>query len=101
MKYLARPPILNRGRELFVCELLFRSSLQNSCDGVNLDVASTSVLDTSFLIGFETIKGGHPMFINCPSDFLVRDYVSLFPPKMVVIEILETVKPGQEIVEAC
>jgi c-di-GMP-related signal transduction protein len=101
MKYLARQPILNRGRELFAYELLFRSSLQNSCDGVNLEVASSSVLDTSFLIGFEKITGGHPMFINCPRDFLLRDYVSLFPPKSVVIEILETVKPDQEIVEAC
>lgn len=101
MKYLARQPILNRGRELFAYELLFRGSLQNSCDGVNLEVASTSVLDTSFLIGFEKITGGHPMFINCPRDFLILDYVSLFPPKSTVIEILETVKPDQEIVEAC
>jgi c-di-GMP-related signal transduction protein len=101
MKYLARQPILNRGRELFAYELLFRNSLQNSCDGLNLELASTSVLDTSFLIGFDKITGGHPMFINCPRDFLLRDYVSLFPPKSVVVEILETVKPDQEIIEVC
>src|SRR5579863_6248644 len=101
MKYLARQPILNRARELFAYELLFRSSLQNSCDGVNLEVASTSLLDTSFLIGFERITAGHPMFINCPRDFLVRDYISLFPPKSVVVEILETIKPDQEITEVC
>jgi c-di-GMP-related signal transduction protein len=101
MKYLARQPILNRARELFAYELLFRSSLQNSCDGLDLEMASASVLDTSFLIGFEKITAGHPMFINCSRDFLVRDYISLFPPKSVVIEILETVKPDQEVVEAC
>jgi EAL and modified HD-GYP domain-containing signal transduction protein len=101
MKYLARQPILNRSRELFAYELLFRNSLQNSCDGLNLELASTSVMDTSFLIGFEKITAGHPMFINCPRDFLLRDYISLFPPKSVVVEILETVKPDQEIVEAC
>jgi c-di-GMP-related signal transduction protein len=101
MKYLARQPILNRARELFAYELLFRSSLQNSCDGLNLELASTSVLDTSFLIGFEKITAGHPMFINCPRDFLLRDYVSLFPPQSVVVEILESVKPDLEVVEAC
>ena len=101
MKYLARQPILNRARELFAYELLFRGSLQNSCDGLNLELASTSVLDTSFLIGFDKITAGHPMFINCPRDFLLRDYISLFPPKSVVVEILETVKPDQEVIEAC
>jgi c-di-GMP-related signal transduction protein len=101
MKYLARQPILNCARELFAYELLFRSSLQNSCDGLDLELASTSVMDTSFLIGFERITAGHPMFINCPRDFLLRDYVSLFPPKSVVVEILETIKPDQEVVEAC
>jgi len=101
MRYLARQPILNRGRELFAYELLFRSSLQNSCEGLNLEMASTSVLDTSFLIGFEKITAGHPMFINCPRDFLLRDYLSLFPPNSVVVEILESVKPDQEIVDVC
>jgi c-di-GMP-related signal transduction protein len=101
MKYLARQPILNRARELFAYELLFRNGIQNSCDGLDLELASTSLLDTSFLIGFEKITAGHLMFINCPRDFLLRDFVSLFPPKSVVIEILETVKPDQEVIEAC
>jgi c-di-GMP-related signal transduction protein len=101
MKYLARQPILNRARELFAYELLFRNGMQNSCDGMDLEFASAAVLDTSFLIGFEKITAGHPMFINCPRDFLLRDYVSLFPPKSVVIEILENIKPDQEVVEAC
>ena len=101
MKYLARQPILNRSRELFAYELLFRNSLQNSCDGMDLELASTSVLDTSFLIGLEKITAGRPMFINCPREFLLRDYVSLFPPKSVVVEILETIKPDQEVIDAC
>jgi EAL and modified HD-GYP domain-containing signal transduction protein len=101
MKYLARQPILNRARELFAYELLFRDGLQNSCDGLDLELASTSLLDTSFLIGFEKITGGHLMFINCPRDFLLRDYISLFPPSSVVVEILEDIHPDQEVVDAC
>jgi c-di-GMP-related signal transduction protein len=101
MKYLARQPILNRASELFAYELLFRSGIQNSCEGLDLEVASTSVLDTSFLIGFDKITAGYPMFINCPRDFLLRDYVSLFPPKSVVVEILESVRPDQEVIDVC
>jgi c-di-GMP-related signal transduction protein len=101
MKYLARQPILNRSRELFAYELLFRNGIQNSCEGIDLELASTSVLDTSFLIGFEKITAGRRMFINCPRDFLLRDYASLFPPQSVVIEILETIRPDQEVIEAC
>jgi c-di-GMP-related signal transduction protein len=101
MKYLARQPILNRARELFAYELLFRDGIQNSCEGLDLELASTSVLDTSFLIGFEKITGGHLMFINCPRDFLLRDYISLFPPSSVVVEILENIRPDREVIDAC
>jgi EAL and modified HD-GYP domain-containing signal transduction protein len=59
------------------------------------------VLDTSFLIGLEKISAGHPMFFNCPREFLIRDYVSLFPPKSIVVEILETIHPDEEIIEVC
>jgi c-di-GMP-related signal transduction protein len=101
MKYLARQPILTRSRELFAYELLFRHGLQNSCEGIDLELASTSTLDTSFLIGFEKLTAGRTMFINCPREFLLRDYVSLFPPQSVVIEILETINPDQDVVDAC
>src|ERR1035438_2912852 len=101
MQFLARQPILDRKREVFAYELLFRDGIQNSCEGVNPEIASTSVLDTSFLIGLEKITEGHRMFVNCPRDFLLRGYVSLFPRDTVVVEILETVKPDQEVVDAC
>jgi c-di-GMP-related signal transduction protein len=101
MKYLARQPILNRSRDLFAYELLFRNGIQNSCEGLDLELASNSVLDTSFLIGFEKITGGRPMFINCPRDFLLKDYISLFPASSVVVEILETIEPDQEVIDAC
>ncbi|HEY2645384.1 MAG TPA: HDOD domain-containing protein [Candidatus Acidoferrales bacterium] len=101
MKYIARQPILDRARDLFGYELLFRNGIQNSFEGLNLEHASVSVVDTSFLIGFEKLTAGHPMFINCPREFLLHDYISIFPPKTVIAEILESVHPDREIVEAC
>jgi EAL and modified HD-GYP domain-containing signal transduction protein len=101
MKFLARQPILDRKREVFAYELLFRDGIQNSCQGVNPEVASNAVLDTSFLIGLEKISEGHRIFVNCPRSFLLRGYFSLFPRESIVVEILETIKPDQEIVDAC
>ena len=101
MKFIARQPILNRDRNIYAYELLFRSGIQNSCEGINLDQASASMFDTSFLIGLQRLTGGHRAFINCPRDFLLRDYISLFPADMVVIELLETIAPDEEVVKAC
>jgi hypothetical protein len=101
MKFLARQPILDRKRDVFAYELLFRDGIQNSCPGVNPELASTSVLDTSFLIGLEKIAEGHRMFVNCPRGFLLQGYFSLFPRDSIVIEILETIKPDMEVIAAC
>ncbi len=101
MKFLARQPILNRQRDVFAYELLFRSGIQNSCEGTNLELASTSMLDTSFMIGLDKLSEGRRIFINCPREFLIRDYISLFPRDLVVVEILETIEPDEEIVAVC
>ncbi len=101
MKFLARQPILDRRQEIYAYELLFRDGIQNSCEGLNLEIASRAVLDTSFLIGLEKITEGRRMFVNCPRDFLLQEQIFLFPPDRVVVELLETIKPDQEVVEAC
>jgi c-di-GMP-related signal transduction protein len=101
MKFIARQPILNLRRNVFAYELLFRSGIQNSCEGISLEQASVSMLDTSFLIGLQRLTGGQRAFINCPRDFLLQDYISLFPRDLVVVELLETIKPDAEVVDAC
>jgi c-di-GMP-related signal transduction protein len=101
MKFLARQPILDRDRRLFAYELLFRSGTGNFCEHPNLEEASVAMLDTSFLIGLQRLLDGQLGFVNCPRDFLLKDYVSLFPPDAVVVELLETIVPDAEVIEAC
>ena len=101
MKFIARQPILTRRRDVFAYELLFRSGIQNSFDGVNLEQVSASMLDTSFMIGLQKLTGGHCAFVNCPRDFLLHDYISLFPRDLVVVELLENIEPDAEVVDAC
>ena len=101
MKFLARQPILDRNRRLFAYELLFRSGPGNSCDAPNLEQASLAMTDTSFLIGLQRLTDGQRAFVNCPREFLLKDYVSLFPSDAVVVELLETIAPDVPVLEAC
>jgi len=76
MRFLACPPILDRKRELFPYELLYRSGEKNSFDGNDPEQASLAMFDTSFLIGLQRVTGGERAFVNCPREFLLNDCVS-------------------------
>ena len=101
MKFIARQPILNLQRDVFAYELLFRAGTQNSCEGLNMEQASTLMVDTSFLIGLHNLTEGRRAFINCTRDFLLGEFISLFPRDQVVVEILETIEPDSDVVNAC
>jgi len=101
MKFIARQPILSCRRDVFAYELLFRSGIGNSFGGADLEHASASMFVTSFMIGLQKLTGGQRAFVNCPRDFLLRDYISLFPRELVVVELLENIAPDAEVVAAC
>jgi c-di-GMP-related signal transduction protein len=100
-KFIARQPIFNCDRTIYGYELLFRSSLANFFDGSNPDGAAASTADNMFLFGLERLTQGNRAFLNCTRDFLVRDYPALLPKDRVVIEVLETIKLDDEVIEAC
>jgi EAL and modified HD-GYP domain-containing signal transduction protein len=100
-KYLARQPIFTSKRIVYGYELLFRSGLENFFSNTQLDFAAASTADNFFLFGAEHLTQGRLAFINCTRDFLVRDYGTLLPKDRVVLEILETIRPDDEVVAAC
>jgi c-di-GMP-related signal transduction protein len=100
--FVARQPIFSQRRQIFAYELLFRTGMSNAFPGVDGDVATSSLLSSSFFtVGIEAIASGHKAFINFTEDMLVRDIPSMFPPECVVVEILEDVQPNKEVVAAC
>jgi c-di-GMP-related signal transduction protein len=58
-------------------------------------------MDELFLMGVRTMTEGLPAFMNCTREFLINDYLTLMPKELVVGEILETVQPDHEVLEAC
>jgi len=99
-RFMARQPILNTRRELIGFELLFRSSWENKFSGES-DEASRKMMDHCLYVGIESLVGGGLAFVNCTREALVDRLVTLLPPQTTVLEILETIEPDAEVLEAC
>jgi len=99
-RFVARQPIFDRSQKVFGYELLFRNGIE---DYFNADpeLAARSMLDSSLLIGLDTLCHHTRAFVNCTRDVLLKDLVTLLPPHQTVVEILETVEPEDRVVSAC
>jgi EAL and modified HD-GYP domain-containing signal transduction protein len=100
--YAARQPILDIDKKLFAYELLFRDSIDNVFPEIDADVATTKMIEASnFNIGLSEFTANKPAFINFTLDTLCKGYPETLAPDEVVIEVLETVKPGKKLLEIC
>jgi len=100
--YVARQPIFDRKKNIAAYELLFRDSMSNAFPDIDGDVATSQLLTRSFLnIGIEQLTGGKKAFINFTEDLLIKQVPTMFPSEDVVVEVLEDVSPGEEVVQAC
>jgi EAL and modified HD-GYP domain-containing signal transduction protein len=100
-RYAARQPILTTNKQVYGYELLFRSGVENYFRSDDPENASRSVIDISSLHGFNVLCDNRFAFINCTREILLGGYILVLPPKQVVVEILETVTPDDEIRQAC
>jgi c-di-GMP phosphodiesterase len=99
-RFLARQPILDARRKVVGYELLFRTGWENCFRG-EPDESTRQMLDNCLYMGIESLTNGGLAFVNCTREALVGRLVTLLPPKTTVLEILETVEPDAEVVEAC
>jgi len=100
--FIARQPILDREEALCAYELLFRKKQADASASVVNDVEATAqVLDNALNnIGTAKLVGKHLAFINCSYEFLTSEVLYMLDSKIFVLEILETVKIDEKIVEA-
>lgn len=100
--FIARQPIFDRNLQVIAYELLFRRGLSQAFAEEDGDRATFTVMRESFLsTGISTLTDGKRAFINCTRDLLVGEYAFLFPKESIVVEVLETVCPDDEVIEAC
>ena len=99
VSFVARQPILTAEENVFGYELLFRDGIENCFRETDQDSASRRTLDTSLQIGLETLCDGRRGFVNCTRDVLLKDYMTLLPSTLAVVEVLESV-PADDLVLA-
>ncbi len=94
--YAARQPILDREKNLYAYELLFRDGLDNVFPNIDEHEATSKLIEGSQL-GLNDMTGDKPAFINFTLETLQKRYATLLSKEQVVIEILETVQPGKRL----
>ena len=100
-RFVARQPILDRNGGVYGYELLARSGNGNIFDASDPTAATCRTIDTSLLIGTNSLTEGRRAFINCTREILLSDMVTVLPSKVCVLEILEDVEPDREVLDRC
>ena len=100
-RFIARQPIFDKRLRVFAYELLFRGGPQNHFVKPSKNAASSVIADSITLFDLHTLTGSALAFVNVDELALRLDAPRLLPADRVIIEILETVAPSDEVVKIC
>jgi len=103
--FVARQPIFDARHNVTGYELLYRSGAAED-EAIPGELAaagmsSSVIVDGVLGIGLHTLTDGHTAFINLSQDMILEGVPEVLDPTAVVIEILESVEPSDDIVSAC
>ena len=101
--FVARQPIFDARDQLQAYELLYRSNaVDNRAGGVSATQMMTDTMVTAVLgIGLDKLTMGKRAFVNFNREFIVEGQWELFEPGSIVVEVLETVDPDEQVVAQC
>lgn len=100
--FVARQPILDRQHEVYGYELFYRSGPENSFSHPDIDQAAVRVIhDSIHVFGLEALAADRRAFVNATRQVIVEGLYAELPREQAVVELLESVVPDDEVVEAC
>ncbi len=100
--FLARQPILDIHQKVFGYELLHRSSRSGGYSAADGDLASMQLIGNTMLsFGPAKVLNGRVGLINFTRELLVSGLAHLLPADSFIVEVLESVEPDAEVIEAC
>jgi len=101
--FVARQAIFDRRRKLDAYELLYRANgAVNEFDGSENSAATKQVISSTLLsLGLDNVLCGKKAFLNFDRHLLFEGAYRNLPRNTIVIEILESVEPTQEVIEIC
>jgi len=100
--FVGRQPIVDREENIYGYELLFRGGLNpNHAEFESASHATATVICNAMMhMDFKELVGNARAFINFPEEFFYEMKDPCFHHGQVVIEVLETVEPNQEVIES-
>lgn len=98
--YVARQPILDRNKNTFAYELLFRDGSKNAFPQIDADQATGRIMLDQFFSTQCPAIGDKIGFINFPYNSLISLAPLLLPKEKIVVEILEDCLPTEELYAA-
>ncbi len=100
--FVARQPVFDRDRNIWGFELLFRrTGLSETAEIHDPDVATSMVISDGFHLARPAMPTGAKALINFPTGLLLQGAALALPPESCVIELLESVPPTPEVLDAC
>ncbi len=99
-RFIARQPILDQRLHVYAYELLFRGGPQNAFQPY-ANAASSVIADSISLFDLQMLTGAARAFVNVDEIALRLGAARLLPADRIVVEILETVTPTDEMLELC
>ena len=98
--FIARQPIFNRTLDVYGYELLFRADHGSKAfDGTSDMLATATIISGLFESGIEAFVEDKRAFVNFNAHFLYSDFTELIDPSHLIVEVLETVKVDQQLIE--
>lgn len=99
--FVARQPIFDRRQRIWGYELLFRhSDTAAVAKFPDPDEATAKVIADGYALAAAGLPQNMKLLINFPRNLLLNDTIYALPPKVCVVEILETVLPEPLVVDA-
>lgn len=99
--FIGRQPILDKSENVVGYELLFRSAESLTANITDYSQAAAGVV-INMICGFgQDVLGKQKGFINVNDRLLMSDSIELLPKEQAVIEILETIKINDDIINRC
>ncbi len=100
--FVARQPVFDRDQNIFAYELLYRhSSAAQTAVVSDADTATSKVIADGFAMALEAMQQPTRLLVNFPESLILSEAPLALPKELCVVEILETVRPLPEVVNAC
>jgi c-di-GMP phosphodiesterase len=94
---IARQSIVDRNRTVQAYELLFRGTVDPERGFDGTEASATSLVTAMLDIGWDQLRGGHPLYLNVDQDFLLSRLVHVAPPESTVVELVGGVVDSPEV----